>query len=961
MLTVYEVIMALIISLVGCAVAGLLAVIGYRLRYYRQSSRGKRMLQYMLQGMTEPRQRALAQVIKKQPQDALTAFVELSQSLHANDPYLQTVLGLIKATNIQQVYIRNLHSNYVYGRIEAAVYLGYLAGPEALEALETALHREKDARAKLYICNSLADLASASSIPGMVESLLGEENWYRTRVNMLLASYGNKFLDYAPQLVEREEVEIQSLLVDFASVYPCSLMKAYLEQKRDSPIKDIAYRGTRVLGETYPAAVNIPAYYLHSDNVIRNIVIQALSNLPEQGVIDTLIPFLAEARCLESTVVTLSEIARKRPAFVEYLIARFKAEINPGIRDGLASVLSNRIEYMLLKLLSDQAGSMGELIYKIVSLGKYNGIIGFLNRNKHVELENAILMLLRPILRNNEVLRLEFRIYLQARLLQKIGLEPRQVTASPKESKEPSGKKWFLLLLLGVAAAIFPGIYVLQHYQQLLQWSWQQHIMQYVLDFNYWVAYYSLAINSIYLGLLLLSFRAAQLQMRLWKLKKNKFLFKPRILPGISIIAPAYREEATIVESVSSLLNLQYSNYELIVVNDGSTDDTLSKLIQAFDLEKVDRVVPQRLKTARILGIYANKSIPKLIVIDKVNGGKADALNAGINLSRKQFFCGIDADSLLESDSLVKLTSLTIDSPCESLALGGNILPINGCVIHRGMLESTGIPRNHLARFQTIEYLRAFMAGRLGWAKLDCLLIISGAFGLFDKDRVFEVGGYLTSKERYGLDTVGEDMELVVRLERAMREAGKPYKVLYSYNSNCWTEVPETLGVLYRQRDRWQRGLIDVIHFHRKMFANADYGRLGFVAVPYFVIFELFGPLIEFQGYMMVVLAAILGIMNLEIALLLFAASLLYGVVISICSLIITVEDTQYFSTKEMFVLIIYAVIENFGIRQAVSFWRITGFFNALRASQSWGSMQRKGFIAPPDSQQTEGQEVSGK
>lgn len=944
MVSVYEIILGLIICLASCAVLGLVTVIGYRLRYYYWKSQATQLMQHMLSDFEDTGKCSLSKLIKKNPRIALNAFIELSQSLVADDPNIKKLLCLIKMTNIHQAYISALSSTKVYDRIEAAAYLGYLAVPETLSALEKALQGEKDSRVKLYICNSLADLKNTSSLPIMVESLLGEENWYRTRVNMLLASYGDKFLAYVPELIERSEVEIQSLLVDFASVYPGDLMKQYLEQQIDSPSKDIAYRSTRVLGETFPAGVNKPAYYWHSDYVIRNIAIQALSNLPDYGVIDTLIPFLSEERCVESTIVTLSEIARKNPPFVEYLISRFKLETNLKIRAGLASVLSNRIEYILVKMLSDKTGTTSQLISTIVSLGKYNGVISFLNRNRNKELENAVLELLRPVISNSGILNQEFRIYLNSRMLHKLGLEPYKIVAEPKAHNESPGKKYFLILLLLTATAIFPSIYAALHYNEWLQWTWQQHIMQYVLDFNYWVAYYSLAINSIYLVLLMLSFRAAHSQMRLWNLKKNKFLFKPRMLPGISIIAPAYREEATIIESVNSLLNLRYSNYELIVVNDGSPDETLNRLIQEFELEKIDMVVPQRLKTSRILGIYANRSIPRLLVIDKVNGGKADALNAGINLSRKEFFCGIDADSLLESDSLLKLTSLTIDSPCESIALGGNILPVNGCTIHRGMLENTSIPGNHLARFQTIEYLRAFMAGRLGWSKLDCLLIISGAFGLFRKDRVLEVGGYLTSKERYGLDTVGEDMELVVRLERAMLEAKRPFKVLYSYNSNCWTEVPEHLSVLYRQRDRWQRGLIDVIHFHRKMFFNFSYGRIGLMAVPYFVIFELFGPLIEFQGYIMVILAAVLGIMNIEVALLLFATSILYGMVISICSLIITVEDTQYFSTKEILILMIYAVLENFIVRQTFSFWRITGFFNSLRTSRGWGAIPRKGF-----------------
>ena len=266
-------------------------------------------------------------------------------------------------------------------------------------------------------------------------------------------------------------------------------------------------------------------------------------------------------------------------------------------------------------------------------------------------------------------------------------------------------------------------------------------------------------------------------QERLWRIKNSTFLFKKKMLPSISIIAPAYNEEKTIIESANSLLNLKYPDYELIIVNDGSKDKTLAVLIQYYDLIRVDHIFEYKLKTKHVRGIYMNRSIPKLIVVDKENGGKADSLNAGINISRKEYFCGIDADSLLEDDALLKLASLVLDEGVETPALGGNVFPVNGCAVERGQILNIQIPKKSLARFQTMEYIRTFMAGRLGWAKINSLLIISGAFGLFRKERVIRVGGYLTSRGKYAKDTVGEDMELIVRINRLMREIGLKYRI----------------------------------------------------------------------------------------------------------------------------------------------------------------------------------------
>ncbi len=421
-------------------------------------------------------------------------------------------------------------------------------------------------------------------------------------------------------------------------------------------------------------------------------------------------------------------------------------------------------------------------------------------------------------------------------------------------------------------------------------------------------------------------------------------MFKKGLLPSISIIAPAYCEEATITESVNSLLNLNYPDYQVIVVNDGSKDNTLNTLIDYYELKKTDKRIDTQLKTKSIRGIYINEDYPKLIVVDKSNGGKADSLNAGINVSEKEYFCGIDADSILEQDALLKVASFMFDTKDVASASGGNIFPINGCSVDKGKITKIRIPKNNIARFQTTEYLRAFMTGRIGWSYINCLLIISGAFGLFKKNRVIEIGGYLTSSERYKKDTVGEDMELVVRLKRHLLEKRKKHKIHYSFNANCWTEVPEDMKILYRQRDRWHRGLIDILIFHKKILFNSFYKKMGLIAFPYFLIFETVGPLIEVFGYIMILLAGILGILNGQLALLLITATIGFGCFMSIISLIIAEREIRIFSFKDVAVLILYAIIENFGFRQMVSFIRVFGFFNSMKMPKGWGKMVRKGF-----------------
>lgn len=553
-------------------------------------------------------------------------------------------------------------------------------------------------------------------------------------------------------------------------------------------------------------------------------------------------------------------------------------------------------------------------------------------------------------------------------------------------------KNWEIFAILAILIA-YPITQALENNNLVAITTFYTQSKIYILEFNYYLIIYALSISLIYILLLYFSYLGVKTQIKYAKAQHFDFLFQPKILPSVSIIAPAYAEEETIIESVNSQLNLIYPDYELIIVSDGSPDNTLKVLIDYFELERTDIVIHHKIPTQPVRAVYRNlKKYPKLKVVDKINGGKADALNVGINAAQKDFFCGIDSDSLLEPEALIRLTSMGLCKDKESVAFGGNILPINNCNVEKGYLNTIKIPTDKLAAFQTIEYVRAFMAGRIGWAYLDALLIISGAFGLFKRERVIEIGGYLTSKSILNKDTVGEDMELVVRLNKYMLEQNLEYAIHYCYNANCWTEVPEfqpietvkqkkwknsisktiinilskirlikstkksdstanlnlilhtkeRMRILVNQRDRWHRGLIDILNFHKKMILNRKYKKVGMISLPYFLMFEVIGPLIEFQGYVLVLFAIVLGILNTKVALLLFISSVVMGIIISLGSLYILEKDSNHFTRRDIYKLILYAFIENFGPRQIASFWRIRGFFSAMESPKGWGKMIRK-------------------
>lgn len=908
----------------------------------------------------------------------------------------------------EKKYIKGLHSVFRMKRMESASNLGFYTTDHAREALEAALKNEKKAPVRLYIANALSDIGDERSIPVLMQSLIGANPWYREKVNMLITDYGGKLLPYLPSYLGRNEMEIKDFLLDFASVYISSDLKQYVFSLIDHMDQDIrslidartcekqkgvccncrwgntrlselkrlckfhgivtdedhcrrfriifddqyliekqkklVYKATEIAGKFYFYDFTKEPYLHSGDNVIRNAAVKALAKVNTKDAIIYLKDRLTDETITSSALWAISKLISENPQYINVVTQFFMTEQNPVVREKLAEALSGKIEYFIMNLQTSKRQMASKMIREMLLLGKTSAIIGFLNKNNDIETENDILAIVKKVTAEKPHLEKDFCIYLKERILNKAKFIKCDKAAGNKGQKRDAGMVRSLFTLLILVILIFPLLYLVRHFQTIAEWPLLLQIKTYVIDFNYYLAFYSALINSIYLLLLLFSRINVSKQIRLWNCKSQKMLFKKKMLPGVSIIAPAFNEEKMIIESTNSLLNLTYPDYELIIVNDGSKDDTLNTLIDYYNLKRVDYAYDKKLNTEPIRGVYINSSLPKLIVVDKENGGKADSLNTGIMISNKEYICCIDSDSLLEDDALLKLASQMLDEEVETPALGGNVYPVNGCKVEHGHISGTKIPDNPLARFQTVEYIRAFMAGRLGWAYMNSLMIISGAFGLFRKERVIGIGGYLTSNEKYKKDTVGEDMELVVRISRLMRENKQKYRINYCYNANCWTEVPETLEGLKKQRYRWHRGLIEIIHFHKKTLFNPAYGRMGLISMPYFFLFETAGPIVEVYGYLMVVAALFLGIFNLQIALLLLLTNIMLGVLISIASLIISEKENVYYGYGDMLKLSFYAVIENFGIRQTISFWRVIGSLKIFAKHPGWGTQTRKGF-----------------
>jgi cellulose synthase/poly-beta-1,6-N-acetylglucosamine synthase-like glycosyltransferase len=426
---------------------------------------------------------------------------------------------------------------------------------------------------------------------------------------------------------------------------------------------------------------------------------------------------------------------------------------------------------------------------------------------------------------------------------------------------------------------------------------------------------------------------------RVWE-ERHWRLLSSEVAPQLSILAPAFNEEATVAASVRALLTLQYPNLEVVLVNDGSSDRTLDVLTSEFELQPIHPVYRRVVPHAPIRGLWRSGLFPGLLVVDKENGGKADALNAGLNVATGELVCAMDADTLIEQDALLRMVRPFLLGD-DVVAAGGTIRVANGCAVRAGRVVEARVPRRALPGIQTVEYIRAFLFGRLGWNRLGGNLIISGAFGLFRRAGVLAVGGYLHG-------TVGEDMELVARLRRNGVEQGGPHRVEFIADPVAWTEVPETLTALGRQRDRWHRGLADVLWRYRGVALRPRYGAFGLVAYPAFVVVELLAPLVQAAALPAVVAGVATGAVDWTFAGLFLLVATGLGVLVTVAALLLDqAAHSPYRRVSDRLLLLLWAALEPFGYRQLVSIWMLRGLWRYLRGRTDWGTMTRRGFATP--------------
>lgn len=407
------------------------------------------------------------------------------------------------------------------------------------------------------------------------------------------------------------------------------------------------------------------------------------------------------------------------------------------------------------------------------------------------------------------------------------------------------------------------------------------------------------------------------------------------LAPPVSIIVAAYNESAGIVDSIRSMAMVSYPRFEIVVVNDGSTDNTLEELLVAFDLFPVPYPVRSNIGTAPIRQVYKSRQPIPLTVVDKENGGRADSLNAATNAARYPYVMATDADVIIDPQALAHAMRLVAEDRDRTVVVGGNIRPINGCTVSRRNRVEATVPESMIERYQLLEYVRAFVSSRPAWSAINALPLVSGAFGVFKRDVMTDVGGFTPGH-------FGEDLDLTMRIHRYHRERRIPYRIVYSPSAVIWTEVPPTRAILRRQRIRWHRGLMRAIHDFRSSFFNPKHGSVGMISWPVMVLFEYVAPIVEFLGYAIIPIAILTGAVDPIVALALFVTAIFVGAINSLLALLLDERFGYFNDPRETLQLVTLCFVENLGLRQMTVWWRVRAMFGG-KSTHVWGNMERRG------------------
>ena len=879
----------------------------------------------------------------------LSAWTRISRQIMPSSDTYSSLYALVTPWKLAERARRELSSHFFKRRSLGCELLEFVEPKAAVSLIRQNLERERNTLITLRLAATGLYLSGNDVMDSIVDSYKKGNKKKRAIFLGMLEKGDYQLNDWAYSHRDSPDGDIRRLVLASITGKPGEWTASFVASCMSGTDSELARSAHELAVEQYPSLIDTLTFLDSNDLFTRCAgarVFLSGDRFPEHA---TMFRLLRDDDLRSLAIEALRRKLRANGRYLDTLFDAYKASTDEVERSALADVLEMRLHYFLRRITGDASADISRLASDIVAHGYHASVITFLNGDVNESRRAAIHSAVLPFLAEGSEFLSQCRRYLNQDILSAWSIAPDSGNAASKRTGLSHADRNYLFILMAVTILLIPAGFLALYGNRFAFMYPDEIISAFLLYFQFAFAFYAVSINSVALALMLLSSLNISRQRSEWALADKRFLFVPGLLPSVSIIAPAFNEEKTIVQSIHSLLALEYPDFEVIVVNDGSNDRTLNVMIEHFNLELADRIGLAALPTAPVVGVYRSATIPNLVLVNKLNGGKADSLNAGISIASKQYVCSIDADSLLEPESLQRALFRSITTDRELAACGGNIIPVNGCITKFGSIQSIHFPKNRYAMYQTIEYLRSFITGRMGWAKIGGLLVISGAFGVFSRNRLLEVGGYLTGKGNFHRDTVGEDLEIVVRLKKKLTELKIPHLVDYAHNANCWTEVPEDIGSLVRQRDRWQRGLLETMTLHKSMLLRPGFGTVGMVSFPYFYLFEILGPFLEFEGYIFLVVSFFLGLLSPEMIAVMFAVVVLLGILVSSSALFLSERGVVYFQGKEFISVVFQCLVENFGYRQYISILRMVSFVSFLfKKNAGWQKLERKGFSGVP-------------
>jgi len=621
----------LLIVLGGLDAAILLGIVVARGRSHRQEKKRTWVREFMQIAFPSAPLSAVVDALHRDPDAFLSEYMDLADSIELPaEPEEKLQRALVEARRFP-LLIRDLRSRRASRRRRAAIWLSFALPEHAVRPLIAGLEREQSRSVRLHMAHALVRLGEPAVIPTIVDTLCESDTEYQRQIYGLLAQFGTDLHDYFEVLRHRREPEIRRLLAHVAADRGDDTGRQYLIELTRSEDRTLAIDATHALIRAYVHTLDIEMMLASSDRMVANLTIEALGMLSPERSLEPLLDATRAGSTRKSAIVGLSRLVRDRPQTYSLLIDELLAPEPRADPEALMEVISNRVEYLIERVLREPESPQRVLLDRLVRSNRASGVLGFLNRNQDSVTERLLTRIVATAIRETPEAQELFAGHAKPSVLDLLGIVRIEIRQSRGARVSESVRPFFILAIMFATVALPFGAYLGIRALGASAPGGPGWLVDYVRSFTLAFGVYAFALNLIYLSLLLFASFSVRAQQQTLQIKPLSMLFSPAMLPSISIIAPAYNEEATIVESVNSLLNIRYPDFEIIVVNDGSPDGTLNELVAKFELERTDIFLHGYLATQPVRAVYRNPRIPELTVIDKQNGGKADSLNSGIN------------------------------------------------------------------------------------------------------------------------------------------------------------------------------------------------------------------------------------------------------------------------------------------------------------------------------------------